>query len=101
MSNKPQLLDFAIWLMHHSQHFLYLHQTKTFPKLSHVLRKFMSLANFTQDSVGRKVNLLLFGRHLGRAWEQQHVIRYYATMLLPYNPLITTYLLFFILCNYE
>ena len=36
MSNNPQLLDFAIWLMHRSQHFLYLHQTKTFPKLLHI-----------------------------------------------------------------
>ena len=33
ISNNLQLLDFAIWLMHRSQHFLYLHQTKTFPKL--------------------------------------------------------------------
>lgn len=80
MSDNPQLLDFAIWLMHHSQHFLYLHQTKTFPKLLHILREFTSLrANFAQDSVGQKVNLSLFGRHLGKAWEQQHAICYYST----------------------
>ena len=52
MSNNLQLLDFAIWLMHRSQHFLYLHQTKTFPKLLHNLSDFTSLANFAQDSVG-------------------------------------------------
>ena len=79
MSDNPQLLDFAIWLMHRSQHFLYLHQTKTFPKLLHILPEFMSLANFAQDSVGQKVDLSLFGRYLGKAWEQQHAICYYST----------------------
>lgn len=79
MSNNLQLLDFAIWLMHHSQHFLYLHQTKTFPKLLHILPEFTSLANFAQDSVGQKVDLSLFGRYLGKAWEQQHAICYYST----------------------
>ena len=79
MSNNPQLLDFAIWLMRRSQHFLYLHQTKTFPKLLHVLCDFTSLANFAEDSVGRKVDLSLFGRHLGKVWEQQHAICYHST----------------------
>ena len=42
------------------------------------------LANFAQDSFGRKVDLSLFGCHLRKAWEQQHAIRYYATTLLRY-----------------
>ena len=91
MSDNPQLLDFAIWLMHHSQHFLYLHQPKTFPKLLHILRKFTSLrANFAQDSVGQKVNLSLFWKP---SWKGLGTTTRY--MLLQYNPLITTCLLFF------